>query len=350
MIETRITKTLGIKHPILLAGMNYVTTPKLVAAVSNAGGLGILAGAAYTRDQFRECIREIRSLTDKPFGVNITLFLPGARDLVEVVLDEKPPVVNYALGRAVDMINAVHAYGGKIIASVAIAKHAMRAEKDGADILTVTGCEAAAHGASVGSMVLIPTIARRVSIPIVGAGGFCDGHGLVAALALGAEGVSMGTRFALSTESPLHDYYKQLSIESTEEDTFITDRWDGLPARLLNTEAAQQLARRRLPGIESATSMLRIKRELGLSWYELVAGTLRMKQVEQLSLGKMVVIPVGFSMLKRAVFDGARDGVMLTGQNTGMMSTLHSCQEIVDQTIGEAETILKNLQSVTRGG
>jgi enoyl-[acyl-carrier protein] reductase II len=196
-------------------------------------------------------------------------------------------------------------------------------------------------------MVLIPTIAAKVSIPIVGAGGFCNGHGLAAALALGAEGISMGTRFALSTESPLHDYYKQLSLESTEEDTFITDRWDGLPGRLLSTEAARQLARRSLPGIESATSTLRIKRELGLSWYELVAGTLRMKEVEQLSLGKMVAIPVGFSMLKRAVFDGDEDGIMLTGQNAGMIKTVLSCQEIVDQTIGEAETILRNLQSVT---
>jgi len=348
MIETRITNLLGIEHPIILAGMNFVTTPTLVAAVSNSGGLGILAGAAYTSEQLRESIKEIRSLTDKPFGVNITLFFPGAKDLVEVVLDEKPPVVNYALGKARDMIKAVHAYGGKVVASVAIVKHAIRAEQDGVDALIVTGHEAAAHGATVGSMVLIPVMKRKVSIPIVAAGGFFDGCGLVAALALGAEGISMGTRFALSVESPLHDYYKQISLESTEEDTFVTDRFDGLPSRLLKTETGQELAKKRLPVIDAFTSMLRIKRELGVSWFDLITSTLNIRKVESLSLGKMLVVPVGLSMLKRGVTDGARDGVMLTGQDVGMIEDIRSCQEIIDSTMSEAESTLKYLQTVAR--
>ena len=342
-METRMTKLFDIQYPIMLSGMNYITNPCLVAAVSNAGGLGILAGAAYTKDQLRNAIKEIRELTDKPFGVNVTLYLPGAKDVVEVILEEKPPVINYALGKAADIIKAVHGWGGKVIGTVATSKHALRAVADGVDALAVTGHEAAAHGGEVGSVVIIPAIASRVNVPIIAVGGFYSGRGLVAALALGAEGIAMGTRFAMTKESPVHEYYKQLMSKATEEDTFISDKWDGLPARIFKTPAALEMVKKRWVGLDALTGTLRMKRELNLSWGELIAGTLRMKKVEQLNLGKMISIPVGFSMLKRAIFAGDKDGVMLAGQNIGLIDNVLTCKEVIDQIMAEADVIGKRL-------
>ena len=345
-METRMTQLFGIKYPLMLSGMNYVTTPTLVAAVSNAGGLGILAGAAYTKDQLRNAIREIRSLTEKPFGVNVTLYLPGAKDVVEVILEEKPPVINYALGKATEIIKATHGWGGKVIGSVATTKHALRAVNDGVDALAVTGHEAAAHGGEVASMVIIPAIASKAKVPVIAAGGFYNGRGLIAALALGAAGISLGTRFAMTKESPVHDYYKKLMASASEEDTMITDRWDGLPGRLFKTESALDLVKKRGLGMDTLTSTLRMKRELNLSWGELIAGSLRMKKVEQLSLGKMVAIPVGFSMLKRAIFDGDKDGIMLAGQNVGLINDVLTCQEVIDQIMAEALKVKEEISKL----
>ena len=181
-----MTELLGIQHPIMLAGMAFVSLPKLVAAVSNAGGIGMLNSVAYTPDQVRDVIKQVKSLTNKPFGVNATLIFPNARENIEVALEEKVPIINYALGKGDWIIKAVHEYGGKVLATVAIEKHARRAEMDGADALVVTGHEAAAHGADVGTLVLVPSIARQTKLPIIAAGGFSDGRGLAAALVLGS--------------------------------------------------------------------------------------------------------------------------------------------------------------------
>ena len=197
-MKTRMTELLGIKHPIMLAGMAFVSLPKLVAAVSNAGGIGMLNSVAYTPDQVKGVIRQVKSLTDKPFGVNATLILPNGRENILVALEEKVPILNYALGKGDWIIKAAHEYGGKVLATVAIEKHARRAEMDGADGLVVTGHEAAAHGAEVGTLVLIPSIARQSKLPIIAAGGFCDGRGLAAALVFGADGIFMGIRLMLT--------------------------------------------------------------------------------------------------------------------------------------------------------
>jgi enoyl-[acyl-carrier protein] reductase II len=236
----------------------------------------------------------------------------------------------------------VHSWGGKVIGTVATSKHALRAVNDGVDALAVTGHEAAAHGGEIGSMIIIPAIAGRVKVPVIAAGGFYNGRGLMAALALGAEAISMGTRFAMTKESPVHPYYKQLMVAASEEDTLITDRWDGLPGRLFKTNAALDLIKRHGLGIDTVRSTLRMKRELNLSWGELIAGSLRMKKVEQLSLGKMVAIPVGFSMLKRAIYEGA-DGIMLAGQSVGMIDSVLTCKEVIDQTVSEACEIKERL-------
>ena len=239
-MKTRMTELLGIKHPIMLAGMAFISLPKLVAAVSNAGGIGMLNSVAYSPDQIKDVIRQVKSLTDKPFGVNATLIFPNAKESLEVALEEKVPIINFALGKGDWIIKAAHEYGGKVLATVAIEKHARRAEMDGVDALVVTGHEAAAHGAEVGTLVLIPSIARKTKLPIIAAGGFSDGSGLAAALILGADGISMGTRFMLTHECEMHEKTKELSLKATTEDTICSEKIDGLPGRWLQESGSHQ--------------------------------------------------------------------------------------------------------------
>ena len=182
-IKTKMTELLGIEHPIMLAGMAHVAIPELVAAVSNAGGLGMLNPVIYAPEGTREAIRKIRSLTDKPFAVNITLLLPGARENATVAMEEKVPILNYALGRGDWIIKGAHEYGGKVLATVVMQRHARRSELDGADFLIMTGHEAAAHGGDVSTLVLLPLARTWTNLPMIAAGGFSDGRGLAAALA-----------------------------------------------------------------------------------------------------------------------------------------------------------------------
>ncbi|MBE0558549.1 MAG: nitronate monooxygenase, partial [Proteobacteria bacterium] len=200
-MKTRITELFGIEHPIVLSGMSWISVPKMVAAVSNAGGLGILATGPLDKERTREAIREIRSLTDKPFGANATLLFPGAAENARVLLEEQVPVINFSLGKGDWIVKAAHEYGGKVIATVVNERHARRAQDYGSDGVIATGHEAAAHGEAITTFCLIPTLADALAIPVIAAGGIADGRGLAAALALGAEGVAMGSRFMTTRES-----------------------------------------------------------------------------------------------------------------------------------------------------
>ncbi len=341
-MKTRITELLGIKYPIILSGMNWATRPKLVAAVSNAGGLGILGAAAYTKDGLREAIEEIKSQTDKPFGVNLTLFFPGVSDLVEVVLKAKVPVINYALGRATEIIKAVHGYGGKVIATIALVRHASYAEKDGADAILVTGYEAAAHGAEVGGLVLIPAVAGMVKVPIIATGGFYNGRGLAAALTLGAEGIAMGTRFALTQESTAHERYKQDCLKATVEDTVYDERFDGVACRVLKNKGAEAVLKRRLPLVRGVASALRMKRELKLSTWDTIQAGLSMAKAQEITMSKLPLLAVGLSQFARGIEEGDEDtGLMLAGQDCGMIKDIPTCAEVIKQIVAEAETVLK---------
>jgi len=341
-MKTRVTELLGIKHPIILSGMNWATRPKLVAAVSNAGGLGVLGAAAYTKDGLREAIEEIKSLTDKPFGVNLTLFFPGVSDLVEVVLKAKVPVINYALGRATEIIKAVHGYGGKVIATIALVRHASYAEKDGADTIIVTGYEAAAHGAEVGGLVLIPTVASQVKIPIIATGGFCNGKGLAAALVLGADGIAMGTRFALTQESMAHERYKQVCLKATVEDTVYDERFDGVACRVVKNQGAEAVLKRRLPVFEGVAGALRMKRELKLSMWDALRAGLSMAKAQEITMSRLPLLAVGLSQFARGTEEGDEEtGLMLAGQDCGMINDIPACAEVIERIVAEAEEALQ---------
>jgi enoyl-[acyl-carrier protein] reductase II len=344
-MKTRITELLGIKHPIMLAGMAFVSLPKLVAAVSNAGGIGMLNSVAYTPHQVRDVIRQVKDLTDKPFGVNATLIFPNARENIEIALQEKVPIINYALGKGDWIIKAVHEYGGKVLATVAIEKHARRAESDGSDALVVTGHEAAAHGAEVGTLVLVPYIARQTKLPIIAAGGFCDGRGLAAALVLGAEGISMGTRFMLTHECGMHEKAKEISLKATVEDTICSEKIDGLPGRWLKNPAAIKMAGGR-PGIfQGISSALRIKKMVDIPLYKLLLGGLKQRGVQDL-----VRQAQSLKGLKAAIDNGDLEtGVLPMSQAIGLMKDLPTCKEVIERTVAEAEELLEAVRKKITG-
>jgi enoyl-[acyl-carrier protein] reductase II len=339
-MKTRMTELLGIKHPIMLAGMAFVSLPKLVAAVSNAGGIGMLNSVVYTPNQMEEVIEQVKSLTDKPFGVNATLVLPNARENIEVALEEKVPIINFALGKGDWIIKKAHEYGGKVLATVAIEKHARRAEMDGADGLVVTGHEAAAHGADAGTLVLIPLIARQTKIPIIAAGGFCDGKGLAAALVLGADGISMGTRFMLTKDCEMHEKTKELSLKATVEDTIYSDKIDGLPGRFLKTPAALKMAGGKASFLQALASTLQIKRMIDVPFSKLFFGGLKQRGIQELARQAINVTGI-----KYAIDTGDLEaGILPMSQAIGLIKDLPTCQELIERTVSEARELVEGLR------
>ena len=334
-MKTKITELFGIKHPILLSGMSWISVPKMVAAVSNAGGLGMLATGPLNAEQTRAAIKEIRSLTDKPFGANATLLFPGAAENAKVLLDEKVPVINFSLGKGDWIVKASHAYGGKVIATVVNARHAQRAEDYGCDGVIATGHEAAAHGEHVTSLVLVPSLVDAVKIPVIATGGFGDGRGLAAALAMGAEGIAMGTRFMTTKESPLHDVYKRLSLEKGVEDTLYSDRFDGLLCRIMKTDAAERAVRKGLNLPAAFFNAQDIAKQLKLPFFKLFIGVMMSgwKTAKQLAF-----MANGFHAIRVATEDGdTKGGVLPVGQVMGLLHDEPTVAELMERMAVEAE-------------
>ncbi|MBM4446739.1 MAG: nitronate monooxygenase [Chloroflexi bacterium] len=342
MFKTRMTELFGIKHPIMLAGMNWITEPELVAAVCNAGGLGIFATAASTPDETRKNIKQIRKLTDKPFGVNQILIGPGAKENIQVAIEEKVPVINYSLGKPW-FIEQVHSYGGKVLGTTAIARHAVRAAELGCDAVVITGQEAAAHGANATSMVLIPLVSSHIKVPLIAAGGFYNGRGLAAALALGADGISMGTRFMLSKESRVHDNFKKLCLQATEQDTLYSDHFDGMPGRALKTKTTEAMMKSGFPLMEALKGASEVKQLLGLSFWQFMGLSFQMMRAEEGSpLWVQARQAAGARRHMKAIYEGdEKEGILFAGECCGGIGDLPSVKEIIDRVIAEAEETLE---------
>ncbi len=342
MIKTRMTELFGIKHPVMLAGMNWITEPELVAAVSNAGGLGVLATAATTPEETRKAIKQIRTLTDKPFGVNQILNGPGAKPNIDIAIEEKVPIINYSLGKPW-FIEEVHKYGGKVLGTTAIARHAVRAAELGCDAIVITGQEAAAHGANATSMVLIPMVANKIKVPVIAAGGFYNGRGLAAAMVLGADGISMGTRFMLSKESRVHDNFKTLCLQASEQDTLYSDHFDGMPGRALKTKVTEEMVKSGLPIREAFEGAGEIRKLLKLSYWQFLKLSFQMMRAEE---GSAIMAQarqaVGTRRHLRAIREGnEQEGILFAGECTGAINELLSVKQIIDGVITEAEAALE---------
>ncbi len=343
-MKTRITELFGIEYPILLSGMSFVSVPKLVAAVSEAGGLGILATGTLNSDQTRESIREIRKLTSKPFGANATLLFPGATENAKVILEEKVPVVNFALGKGDWIVKAAHGYGGKVIATVVNPRHAKRAQEYGCDGVIATGHEAAAHGAEPTTLCLVPRLRDQLQIPVIAAGGFADGRGLAAALALGADAIAMGSRFGSTVESPVHERTKLLALQKDITDTLYTDRFDGVPARVMDTPGARKAMKRRVGLWSAFVNSLAISKEMKIPYYKLFMQTMSAGLKTTIALAYLAK---GFKGFRLSMVEGDTDeGVYPIGQVTGLINDVPTVAELMQRIVAEAREAQQKLANM----
>ena len=334
-MRTRITELIGIKFPVILPGMSFISVPNLVAAVSNAGGLGILATAPLGAKEVRKAIHKIRQLTSEPFGANVPLLFPNAVENLKVLLNEKVPMINIVLGKGDRIVKAVHEYGGKVIATVVNSRHAESANKAGCDAIIATGHEAAAHGDALTTFALIPTLKKAIAIPIIAAGGIVDGRGLVAAMALGADGVAMGTRLMMTKESPLHRVFKDMSIEKNAEDTLFSDRFDGLPCRILDTEAARAAISRGFCPVRAFLNSRDIAAKLGSNHFAVSLDVFKsgLKNAKQLAY-----MANAYKAFYVAIESGdTNEGVLPAGQAVGLIQDEPTVVELFSRIRLEAE-------------
>ena len=305
-MRTRITELLGIEYPIIQGGMAWVAEYHLAAAVSNAGGLGLIGTASAPAEWVREQIREAKKLTDKPFGINIMMISPYADEVAKVAVEEGVAVVTTGAGSPEKYIKMWKEAGIKVIPVVASVAMAKRMQRCGADALVAEGTEAGGHIGENTTMVLVPQVVDAVEIPVIAAGGIADGRGMAAAFMLGAEGIQMGTRFVASKESIVHENYKKRVIGAKDIDSAVTGRSHGHPVRCLRNQMTRQYVK---------------LEEEGKSFEEL----------EYLTLGG----------LRKAVMDGdVTDGVVMAGQIAGMVKKEQTCKEMIEEMMEQAEKLL----------
>ena len=305
-MKTEITELLGIKYPVIQGGMAWVAECHLAAAVSNAGGLGLIAAAAAPAEWVREQIRKTKELTDKPFGVNIMLMSPEADNVARVIVEEGVKVVTTGAGSPEKYMAAWKEAGVKVIPVVASVALARRMERCGADAVVAEGTEAGGHIGEITTMALVPQVVDAVNIPVIAAGGIADGRGMAAAFMLGAEAVQMGTRFVAAKESIVHANYKEKLIKSKDIDSEITGSSTGHPIRVIRNKMSREY--------------LKMEKE---------GATL--DELEQLTLGS----------LRKAVMDGdVVNGSLMAGQIAGMIQDELSCKEIITSIVSEAERLM----------
>ena len=306
-MKTRVTELLGIEKPIIQGGMAWVAESHLAAAVSNAGGFGLIGAANAPADVVRNYIHEARELTDKPFGVNIMLMSPFAEDIAQLVTEEKIAAVTTGAGNPEKYMAQWKAAGIKVIPVIASVALAKRMERVGADAVVAEGTESGGHIGQATTMTLVPQVVDAVQIPVIAAGGIGDGRGMAAAFMLGAEAVQMGTRFCVADECVIHDKYKDRILKAKDIDSEVTGRSHGHPVRGLRNKMTRE-------------------------YLKLQAEGASFEQLENLTLGG----------LRKAVVEGDTDnGSVLAGQIAGMITKRQSCQEIVDEVMDQAERLLK---------
>jgi len=333
-MKTAITELFGVKYPILNAGMGRVALPNMVAAVSNAGGLGILGCGSNPPELTREHIREIRTLTDKPFGGNAPLLLPNGRANAEVMLEEKVPIINYSMGKGDWIAKAAHAYGGKVMASVTNQHFAQRAQAHGVDAVIAAGLESAGHAGDVTSFVLIPRLVEVLDIPVIAAGGVANGAGLVGALALGASGVSMGTRFWTTQESPMHQTFKDKAVELDVTDTIFSNKFDGVMNRMMRTPGSERAVKGSINPIAVFLNSFSLARELNtpypkMFWDVIKNGprhTFEMMRMSKMLQMHTVTLTTG----------DLEKGMTASGMSVGLVHDLPTIAELMARIVEEA--------------
>ncbi|MEU3891579.1 nitronate monooxygenase [Streptomyces sp. NPDC029041] len=347
-IATALTELVGVRTPLVQTGMGWVAGPRLVSAAANAGALGILASATMTPEQLRSAVREVRSRTGAPFGVNLRADASDAGERVRIILDEGVKVASFALAPRPELISRLKDAGVVVIPSVGARRHAEKVAAWGADAVLVQGGEGGGHTGSVATTVLLPQVVDAVDIPVIAAGGFRDGRGLVAALAYGAAGVAMGTRFLLTSDSTVPDAVKARYLAAGVQDVTVTTKVDGLPHRMLRTDLVDALERsgRTASLLRALRHASAFKRTSGMRWTAVVRDGLAMKHGKDLTWSQVLLAANTPMLLKAAMVDGRTDlGVMAGGQVAGLIDDLPSCAELVDRIMAEAHATLGRLST-----
>ena len=307
-MKTKITELLGIQYPIIQGGMAWVAEYNLAAAVSNAGGLGLIGAASAPAEVVREQIRKAKELTDKPFGVNVMLMNPNADEVARVIVEEGIKVVTTGAGNPAKYMPMWKEAGVKVIPVVASVALAKLMERAGADAVVAEGMESGGHIGAATTMTLVPQVVDAVNIPVIAAGGIADGRGFAAAMMLGAEAVQMGTRFVVATEAITHANYKEKVIKAKDIDSEVTGMSHGHPVRQLRNKMTREY--------------LRLEKE-GVPFEEL----------EYLTLGS----------LRKAVMEGdVVNGTVMAGQIAGMIKKEQTCKEMIEEIMSEAKALLPN--------
>lgn len=347
LLRTPLTELVGIDHPVVQTGMGWVAGPRLVAATSNAGGLGILASATMTLDELTAAVAKTKSLTDKPFGVNIRADAGDATERTDLLIGEGVKVASFALAPKQELIAKLKEHGVVVIPSIGAAKHAKKVAAWGADAVIVQGGEGGGHTGPVATTLLLPSVLDAVKdtgMPVVAAGGFFDGRGLAAALSYGAAGVAMGTRFLLTSDSTVPDAVKQRYLDSALDGTVVSTRVDGMPHRVLRTDLVEKLESGSwIRGFSAAIrNAAKFKKMSEMSWRSMVSDGLAMRHGKELTWSQVLMAANTPMLLKAGLVEGNTDaGVLASGQVAGILDDLPSCAELIDEIVRDAVAHLR---------
>jgi NAD(P)H-dependent flavin oxidoreductase YrpB (nitropropane dioxygenase family) len=348
-LSTPVCALLGVRYPIVQTGMGWVSGARLTAATSEAGGFGILAAVTLDQEAMVAAVRRVRQRTGAPFGVNLRPDQPDLARRVDLLAAEKVPVVSFAGGPPAAVIDRLHDAGMRSLVTVGRPRHAEKMLAAGADVLLAQGGEGGGHTGDIATSVLLPAVVDLVEgrVPVLAAGGFFDGRGLAAAIAYGADGVAMGTRFLLTRESRVPDAVKRRYLSSGLSDSVVTRVPDGQPMRVLANEAlaaAERTARRRHPG-QAVRNAARVRELTGQSWLELAREGLRLRRRAGLSLGQVSRAADSPLLIKAALVDGDPvRGLLPTGQVAGYLHDEPTVGELIEAIVTQAEQAARRFQ------
>lgn len=353
MLQTKLTELLGCQYPIVQTAMGWVADPKLTAGTCNAGGFGFLAGATIPPEEMERDILATKALTDKNFGVNFHMYQPNAAEIVELVIKHGVKAVSYSRSPGKDMISRLKDNGVVCMPTIGLPKHALKAIEMGADCVTVQGGEGGGHTGSVPTSLLIPQVVDAVAgkVPVVAAGGFKDGRGLVAALAWGAEGIAMGTRFLMTKEAPVPDVTKDRYVDCNNPSEIIVSRaMDGLPQRMIMNQMLRDLekasAAKKL--IIALINGLKFRKHTGASILGLLKSAIAMSKDGEITPAQAIMSANAPMIIQKAMVDGRPDeGVLPSGQVAGVIDQLLTCEEIINNIVAEAQQCLSVLAQLS---
>lgn len=350
-VSTPLCDLLGIRHPVVQTGMGYVSDATLTAATTAAGGLGILAGAPMDMAELESQVAKVKELTSEPFGVNLRADSPTVGAAIDLLIREEVKVASFALAPKPELIARLKEAGAVVVPSIGAVRHAEKVAAWGADAVVVQGAEGGGHTGKVPTSLLLPSVVDAVDIPVIAAGGFFDGRGLVAAMAYGAAGIAMGTRFLLTKESPVLDSVKQRYLGASVTDAVVTTVIDGVPQRVLmggpvrDLEEANAVTRY----VQAVRNAVAFQRLSGTRWSDMVREGLAMKRSHELSWSQTVMAANAPMLYRAGLHEGREDvGVTASGQVVGLIEDIPSCAELIDRIVAEAAAVLRRFDERDR--